>query len=92
MKSCSKYHGPILPVDSVDEGSDSAASQQASSSMAVDCSDVSQENDLVVDPQAACNQGCSDTDMKGILRHDLLPLTKAPVPISRYSKFLYSQG
>ena len=91
MKSCSRYHGPILPVDSVDEGSGSAASQQASSSMAVDCNDISQENDQVVDPQAASNQGCSDTDMKGILRHDLISLTKAPVPISRYFEFLHSQ-
>jgi len=64
VKSCSKYHGPILPVDSVDEGSDSTVSQQASSSMAVDCNDVSQENDQVVEVQAASSQGCSDTDMK----------------------------
>ena len=68
MKSCSRYHGPILQVDPVVEENEASVSGQASVSMAVDSSESSQESGQFVELKAGPSQNSSDVEMKGLFR------------------------
>ena len=68
MKSCSKYHGPILQVDPVVEENEASVPGQASVGMAVDNSESSQESDQFAELKAGPSQDSSDVEMKGLSR------------------------